>query len=193
MSNSNPIPIDQRTAIIDGVATELVIQYYSDRIFVILTQIGRIGQIVIPPSHPPLEPQKLTEQSPKIQVTIPALNLPPPPIRSIPNSLFPNLVMESPSASTTTQTLFGAPPSMDIGLFHELLAVQIASILLGRDGRNFDRELERNRPVMVGIGLKRIKRDAPNADEGGEGEGIGEGERKLFAGVMGMVLDCVGK
>ena len=48
MSNSNPIPMDQKTIVIDGVATELVIQYYNDRIFVILTQIGRIGQLVRP-------------------------------------------------------------------------------------------------------------------------------------------------
>ena len=79
-------------------------------------------------------------------------------------------------------------------LLHELLAVQIASILLGRDGKNPEREMERNRPVLVGIGLKRIKResdDAGGAAEGGEGEeGIGEGERRLFAGVMGMVLEC---
>ena len=115
-------------------------------------------------------------------------------MRSVPNPLSPNLVLSAPSPSTTTQTLFGAAPSIETGILHELLAVQIATILLGKDGTNPEREMERNRPVLVGIGLKKMKKESGNVGEGvedGEGEdGIGEGERRLFAGVMGMVLEC---
>lgn len=118
-------------------------------------------------------------------MTIPALNLPPPALRSNAGSLFPNLNLATPSPSTTTSTLFGAAPNARIGILHELLAVQIATILLGKETTQREREMERNRPVLVGIGLKKL-----SGTSGEEEEGIGEGDRRLFAGVMGMVVEC---
>lgn len=80
-------------------------------------------------------------------------------------------------ASTLTP-LFGAPPDAHAGLLHELYALQAGAICWRQTEEGCP-----NRPLMLGIALRR------SADgDGGEDEGVVSGEeRELFGEVMGMV------
>lgn len=42
------IPTRQRTRIINQIATEVLLQSYTDRILILVTQLGRIGSFVCP-------------------------------------------------------------------------------------------------------------------------------------------------
>lgn len=43
---AGPIPTAQRARVIGGQHTEVLVQAYADRVFVLVTQLGRIGCLV---------------------------------------------------------------------------------------------------------------------------------------------------
>ncbi|KAF9454557.1 hypothetical protein P691DRAFT_770452 [Macrolepiota fuliginosa MF-IS2] len=62
--------------VINGIDTDIVIQRYSDRTLVLVTQLGKVGNLIqasIPPTTvlppPPLVPGQLPQPSPAIQLT----------------------------------------------------------------------------------------------------------------------------
>ncbi|KAF7304822.1 hypothetical protein MKEN_01196300 [Mycena kentingensis (nom. inval.)] len=60
---------------LDGIQTDVLLQLFSDRILVLVTQLGKVGNLIqaaIPntiPLAPPASPNELPEPSPAIQLT----------------------------------------------------------------------------------------------------------------------------
>ncbi|KAL8277953.1 hypothetical protein RQP46_009585 [Phenoliferia psychrophenolica] len=127
---TGPIPTAQRARVVGGLHTEVLVQAYADRIFVLVTQLGRIGCLIQVNPPPP---------------TIPA------PLPSLSHSLFPHL--PPPHPSTTLTPLFGVPPNQHAAVLHELYAMQVGAIVFApRDAG--EEGFARSRPVLLGIALK---------------------------------------
>lgn len=103
----------------------------------------------------------------------------PPPLPSLSTSLFPSL--PPPHPSTTLQPIFGVPPSVHVGLLHDMYAAQIGAIVF--EGTE---EGTQSRPVLLGIALKGLGSGAGEEEEAG----VSEEERRAFGEVMEMVVEC---
>ncbi|GAA6005475.1 uncharacterized protein JCM10292_007361 [Rhodotorula paludigena] len=164
------IPTAQRARRIHGVQTDVLVQVYADRVLVIVTQLGRIGcmiQVTPPPSALP--------------------SLPPPPRPSAASSPSILASLPPPHPSTLLSPLFGVPPSPHLSSLHDLYAAQVGAIVFRRFAAAGDGGAAPERPVVLGIGLKRV--EGVDDDEGG----VTDGEKHTFEQVMEMVLECLGE
>lgn len=169
----SPIPTAQLARTIQGQHTELLIQVFRDRIFVVITQLGRIGALVSSRGHPTLRSPAHTYHS-QIQVNPPPASMPSP-IPTTSHSLFPTLPAVHPS--TTLLPLFGAPPSPHASLLHDLYATQVGAICWQATEEGWP-----NRPVLLGIALRRSAAEDEDA-------GVSEAERECFGSVMEMIVE----
>jgi proteasome assembly chaperone 3 len=121
---------------LDGQHTEVVIQNYADRTLVLVTQKGKVGnliQVSIPPTAP-LQPA-------------------PPPDPSNPN----DRPLPPPPPSIELTPILGSAPSDHMRILHGLYASQIATIIWASESQN---PLEVNRrSVVVGIALQKVDGD----------------------------------
>ncbi|OCH92235.1 hypothetical protein OBBRIDRAFT_773709 [Obba rivulosa] len=153
----------QTTRDLDGVPTDVLLQAFADRVLVLVTQLGKVGNL--------------------IQATIPATTdlLPPPP----PDPAQPNLepLPEPPSAIELTP-LLGGPPSDHLGTLHSLYASQIATLVWTSEAAG-SLEGER-RVVVIGIALSKAATE-------GETTNLNEHEKAVFHGVMDMVRELLNR
>lgn len=174
--SQSPIQTRHATKLLNNIPTEILVQAYSDRIFILITQLGRIGSLVR--SHlftsPPQGLCTNTNQQLQIQVNPPPPNLPSP-ISNPAHSLFPSL--PAPHPSTTLLPLFGVPPSIHMRAIYELYATMAGTIVF-KDVPEGDRI----RPVLLGIALKPGKED--------EEAGVTDSEREMFGEVMQLIKEC---
>lgn len=166
--------------LIQGSHTEVVCQSYSDRVLVLVTQLGKVGCLVRPllTSGSTTDPDRAPEE--QIQGTFPSNAPLPPPILApaSPEHDLPSL--PPPPPSLVLQPLLGSPPE-DV---YDAYAAQIATIVGFGMGTASSSEPEveeeeepvevARRPVVVGLALNR---------SGGD-------ERRRFGTVMSMVMDC---
>ncbi|KAF7799637.1 hypothetical protein EIP86_010875 [Pleurotus ostreatoroseus] len=120
----------QTTRQICGIDTEVVIQNYADRILVLVTQLGKVGNLIqatIPPAEPLL----------------------PPPASSEPGK--PSL--PAPPASIQLTPLLGNAPSDHLQTLHSLYASQVATIVWTAETDGL-MQADR-RPIIVGIALRK--------------------------------------
>ncbi|KAF7323043.1 hypothetical protein HMN09_00084200 [Mycena chlorophos] len=114
---------------LEGIPTEVLIQRFSDRVLVLVTQLGKVGNLIqasIPdttPLLPPASPDDLPEPSPAIQLT----------------------------------PLLGQAPSEHMHTLHSLYAAQIATIVWFAASNN-PLDITR-RSVIVGIALRKTNAD----------------------------------
>ncbi|GBE82165.1 hypothetical protein BKA93DRAFT_219783 [Sparassis latifolia] len=133
-------PSGQAFRVLDGIPTEVLLQTYADRTLVLVTQLGKVGNL--------------------IQATIPptAPLLPAPP----PNPLQPNVTpLPVPPTSIQLTPLLGNAPSDRLHTLYSLYASQIATVLWAEEAGNLlqgDR-----RGVVVGIALHKT---AETEDDG---------------------------
>ncbi|KAF8844460.1 hypothetical protein BDN67DRAFT_962811 [Paxillus ammoniavirescens] len=117
---------------VQGLSTEIIVQAFADRILVLVTQVGKVGNL--------------------IQASIPSTT----PLRLDASFDRPNAAPEllpSPPAAIQLTPLFGSAPSEHMQTLHSLYAAQIATLvwlaedeeLLGGDRRS----------VVVGIALQK--------------------------------------
>ncbi|KAF7363510.1 hypothetical protein MSAN_01007300 [Mycena sanguinolenta] len=145
-----------------GNTTEIVIQTFADRILVLVTQLGKVGNLIQAtlPDTIPLLPAATTQDSDE------------------PNTpAFPE-----PPAAIQLTPLLGNAPSEHLQTLHLLYASQIAT-LVWTAGLSNPLEVSR-KPIIIGIALRK----SDSADNGG----LTEKERSVFAGVMAMVQELLG-
>ncbi|KAF8511432.1 hypothetical protein JB92DRAFT_3083474 [Gautieria morchelliformis] len=150
----------QLARIVEDVQTELLIQTFADRILLLITQVGKVGNLIqasIPPTAPLLPASHATATSDSER----ADGISAEPTQSLP----------SPPPSIQLTPLLGSGPSEQIQTLHSLYASQAATLVwLSAEGHGGERK-----PVVVGIALMK----AHVWDEAKE--------RKTFLGVMNMV------
>ncbi|KAJ7046864.1 hypothetical protein C8F04DRAFT_987123 [Mycena alexandri] len=114
---------------LQGNNTEIVIQTFADRILVLVTQLGKVGNLIQAtiPETIPLFPAVQDPAQPNVQA------LPEPP------------------AAIQLTPLLGNAPSQHLQTLHSLYAAQIATILWTTGN---PLEVSR-RPVIVGIALRK--------------------------------------
>ncbi|KAH9951451.1 hypothetical protein B0H21DRAFT_719065 [Amylocystis lapponica] len=117
---------------IDGVPTEVLLQAFADRILVLVTQVGKVGNL--------------------IQVTIPQttpLMPPPPPDPSQPNAIS----LPTPPASIQLTPLLGNASTERLRTLYSLYASQLATNIWTAESEDM---LEGDRRmVVVGLALRR--------------------------------------
>ncbi|KAK0228726.1 hypothetical protein IW262DRAFT_1429413 [Armillaria fumosa] len=122
-----------------GNLTEVVIQTFSDRILVLVTQLGKAGNLIqatLPPTAPLV--------APAIDPTDPnVISLPPPP------------------PAIQLMPLLGNAPSEHVQILHNLFVSQIATLVWAAEAESI---MQPSRPsVIVGIALRKS-----SVTEGGE-------------------------
>jgi len=134
----------QTTQEIEGVQTELLIQSYGDAVLVLVTQLGKVGNLM--------------------QLSIPATTpLRPPPV----GSAFPE-----PPVSIQITNLLGAPPSEHIGDLYSLYATQIAAIVWTQEEIPGTLPAESGRRnIIVGLALKAGKASQAGVQDSGLTDG----------------------
>ncbi|GAA5889658.1 hypothetical protein JCM8208_001089 [Rhodotorula glutinis] len=174
------IPTAQRARKVNGIHTDVVLQVFQDRVLVIVTQLGRIGamiQVTAPPS------------------ALTALPPPPPPPHpsSSSSSTTRTVPRAAPHPSTLLTPLFGAAPSPHIASLHDLYALHVGAAVFARLGAAGEGA---QRPVVLGIGLKRAQKDGAARLGGGDDDddeaGVSEAEKETFEQVLDMVVECLG-
>ncbi|KAJ3869955.1 hypothetical protein EV359DRAFT_28884 [Lentinula novae-zelandiae] len=114
-----------------GVPTEISLQYYGDSTLILVTQVGKVGNL--------------------IQVSLPA-TIPLTP--SAPDTTEPNApILPPPPIAIQLTPLFGSAPSDRIQTLHSLYASQIATIIWLAETENPLQVVRKN--VIVGIALRR--------------------------------------
>ncbi|WVF72962.1 hypothetical protein IAT40_007780 [Kwoniella sp. CBS 6097] len=184
-----PVESYQLRQTICGIETELLVQTFDDRVFVVITQNGKVGcltqaslpnQIPLPPPPPPSASASASASNPSSSLQILSILPPPPPALSL-------------------TPLLGSPPNPTL---HDLYTSQIATLVF------FALESGGNprRPVVVGLSLKRISASSSSAgsashgdvDEQGDddrdegGIGLSDEERARYAGIMELVSQWPG-
>ncbi|KAH8106993.1 hypothetical protein BXZ70DRAFT_915982 [Cristinia sonorae] len=152
----------QATRDINGVQTELLIQSFADRILILITQLGKVGNL--------------------IQATMPATSplLSPPPV----NPEQPNrLPLPPPSPAVELSFLLGSAPSDHLRILHSLYASQIATLIWHDEAENGGLEVDRQ-PIILGIALR------PSTDIGND-EDLSDSERDTFHGVMDLIREVL--
>jgi len=141
-------PIYQTEQPVQGVSTKILVQSFSDRVMVLVTQMGKVGCLIqasLPQTVPIPPPSRApgTDNAPSTRVIPPA---PPPAIELTP--------------------LLGHPPTPELHTFYNLLSAQLATVVWSSeeaDGNSFGGT---RRPVVVGIALKRDDSDSRDAELG---------------------------
>ncbi|CAO1633638.1 unnamed protein product [Sympodiomycopsis kandeliae] len=165
------IPTKQLTRTIDGVETSIVIQEYSDRSFVLVTQLRRIGVV--------------------IQASVPADT----PLSSAPtqgdnqwNDDFedddPDDSVSDPlshSANLVQTPLLGIAPSDQADLYSLYVSVIHGIIRSNNQGTD---EQKDHRPVIVSLALKTASGSQSSV------ELMAEEQREVFLQVVQAVKDC---
>ncbi|KAJ7111539.1 hypothetical protein C8R43DRAFT_903991 [Mycena crocata] len=124
---------------LQGNNTEVVVQTFADRILVLVTQLGKVGNL--------------------IQATIPETT---PLFPAIQDPAQPNVrALPEPPASIQLTPLLGNAPSEHLRTLHSLYAAQIATIIWTAGSSN-PLEVSR-RSVIVGIALRKSE---SSGDEG---------------------------
>lgn len=164
---------------LEGVSTDVLLQSFSDRILVLVTQLGKVGSLVsISLNYDDLS---LTET--QTQATIPSTMplLPPPP----PDPSQPNVVpLPIPPPSLQLTPLLGSAPSERIQTLHSLYTSQIATLVWTMEGADL-LEVDR-RPVVVGLALAKTAGPANSSE-------LTPQDRKVFYGVMEMVRELLAR
>ncbi|KAJ3787779.1 hypothetical protein GGU10DRAFT_385499 [Lentinula aff. detonsa] len=115
----------------EGVSTDISVQYYADSTLVLLTQVGKVGNL--------------------IQVSLPA-TIPITP--SAPDSAGPNTpTLPPPPIAIQLVPLLGSAPSDRMQTLHNLYASQIATIVWLAQSENPLQMIRKK--VVVGIALRR--------------------------------------
>ncbi|KAJ8078902.1 hypothetical protein PM082_013186 [Marasmius tenuissimus] len=147
---------------LNGLATDVSIQHFGDSVLVLVSQLGKVGNL--------------------IQVTLPATTplSPAPP----PDPLEPN-VQQFPPIPTAIQltNLLGHAPSEHTRILHNLYASQIAAIIWNTIPDDPGAQIPRKN-VVVGIALRKTEAN-------GDSSSPTEGERETFAGVMNTVQELL--
>jgi len=160
---------------LNEIPTDVLIQSYADRILVLVTQMGKVGNLV--PLFYIMTPT-IVIHPPKIQASIPDTVplLPPPPSHpSNPN----RLLLPPPPAAIQLTYLLGGSSSEHMQTLHSLYAAQIATILWTHESQT---ALEPSRrSIVVGVALRGRDGDA-DADKR---------ERAVFEGVMSMLQELL--
>ncbi|PPR03619.1 hypothetical protein CVT24_007736 [Panaeolus cyanescens] len=157
---------------VNGKHTEILIQTYSDRVLVLVTQLGKVANLVC--SFIGLIKCSI-DLGDKIQASIPptAPLLPPSQESSAPNTL----ALPTPSPAIHLTPLLGSASSEDLQTLHSLYAAQIATIIwtdeLNRKGD------DSRRSVVVGLALAKVDDD--------------EKIREVFQSIMSMLLEVLDK
>lgn len=166
---------------LEGVQTELIIQTFADRILLLITQVGKVGNLVR--RHRILVGHPLTRVS-QIQASIPptAPLLPASTLNSNTDTeersdaaSEPNHSLPSPPPSIQLTPLLGSGSTEDIRTLHSLYTSQTATLVW----LSVEKHGGERKPVVVGIALKK-------ADVWDEAK-----ERKTFMGVMEMLNELL--
>ncbi|THH20775.1 hypothetical protein EW146_g627 [Bondarzewia mesenterica] len=148
--------------IVNGVPTEALLQCFADRILVLVTQLGKVGNLIqatIPP-------------------TVPLLPAPPPD----PSNLNPShRPLPPPPPSIELTPLLGNAPSPETQPLYSLYASQIATIIWTAESDGLLGSSRRG--VIVGIALKRRT--------GTPGESANADDTETFLSVMDMVFELL--
>lgn len=153
----------QKSVEISGQQTEVLIQSYLDRVLVLVTQLGKVGNL--------------------IQASIPQTSPLPPVPKSDPNE--PNASpLPEPPASIQLTPLFGSASSEHVRTLHSLYASQIATIVWTTEAEQA-LDAPSRRTVIVGIALKKGSDDGNSALSGNE--------RAVFHGVMNVIRDMLSR
>ncbi|WVO18548.1 hypothetical protein L204_106267 [Cryptococcus depauperatus] len=164
---ASPIQSYQLCQSISGNETELLIQTFEDRIFVVVTQNGKVGC---------LTQASLSQFTPLLQASLPTeLDKDDSPLRIL-------SVLPSPPPQMKLTPLLGSPPQQTL---HELYVSQIATLIwwaLQTCGQP-------RRSVVVGLALQK----GNNQQERDEDEQVlADDERERYAGIMDMVSQWSG-
>lgn len=143
---------------LDGKLTEIVVQNYADRTLVLVTQMGKIGNMV---QSSMLHSGNLSTN--KIQVSLPA-TIPLEPVDSLQE-------IPTPSPGIQLTSLLGVAPSDHLQTLHSLYASHVATIVWTAAAS--DPLIVSRKDVIVGIALQKADSE--------------EAERQTFVGVMKMV------
>ncbi|KAF9535275.1 hypothetical protein CPB83DRAFT_801489 [Crepidotus variabilis] len=126
MADSSHSTNRQKSRVINGKHTEVILQIYSDRYLVLVTQLGKVGALIqasIPPTAPLLDKVSDPEQ---------------------PNALsFPE-----PSPAIEQTPILGRSPSEDLQTLHSLYVAQIATIIWTEEAKL---RSDSRRSVVVGL------------------------------------------
>ncbi|KAH9857141.1 hypothetical protein C2E23DRAFT_806682 [Lenzites betulinus] len=148
---------------LDGVPTDVLLQFFADRVVVLVTQLGKVGSLI-------------EASMPSTMPLLPA----PPPDPTAPNEL--PLPLPPPSLQLTP--LLGSAPTERIQTLHSLYASQIATLVWTLEEASV-LEAER-RPVVVGIALAKAAGPSQSTE-------LSPHDRSIFKGVMGMVRELLGQ
>ncbi|KIP09551.1 hypothetical protein PHLGIDRAFT_102801 [Phlebiopsis gigantea 11061_1 CR5-6] len=132
----------QITQVLEGIPTDVVIQPFADRIFVLITQLGKVGSLIeatIPEATPLLPP-------------------PPPPPESS------EVPLPVPPAAINLKPLLGVAPSEHLETLYSLYAAQVATLVWTIGGSSSLGDTRR--AVIVGIALKRFSGGEGNESVG---------------------------
>lgn len=170
----------QTAKVIEGFPTDIVVQYFADRIMVLVTQLGKVGSLVraaatVDNVSYPYQPTC------QIEATIPeATPLLPPP--APPSDSTSEIPLPHPSTAINLKPLLGVAPSGHLQTLYSLYAAQVATLvwMSGADGSIGDNR----RAVILGIALKSMG----GAESGGS---VSEQERQVFLGVMRTIRDLL--
>lgn len=149
-------------------------QPFADRILVLITQLGKVGNLVR--LRKLSTPETDTDSRTKIQVSIPQttpLLEQPPPGEEESNAC----ALPPPPPSIQLTPLLGSAPTDHLRTLHALYASQVATIIWIAETD------ERRRGVIVGLALKNTVEE--------EDRGLSVAERDTFHQVMAMVGDLV--
>ena len=163
-----------------GRETQVFMQSFADRILVLVTQMGKVGNLVRPKHERVLPPYLLLTSFPlnvQIQATLPATAslLPPTSDASQTNRLLPE-----PSPAVELTPLLGSAPSSHLQILHSLYTSQIATILWTEESKH---GLESSRRSVV-VGLALAKSQTPEIS-------AAEEERRVFEGIMSLLYDLI--
>lgn len=167
---------------LETIPTEVVIQTFSDRVLVLVTQLGKVGSLV---RYLVGESDHLNNET-QIQAVMPAtaplLRPPQPPARQDAYDL------PTPNPSIQLTPLFGTPPPSASSpermlTLQNLYAAQIATLVWAAEAES------EAKAVVIGVALKPSRDGAELTGEAG----VTETERRTFGGVMQMVVDLMAR
>ena len=177
-ADTNMLMQKQTSKVINGVHTEVVLQPFADRVLILITQLGKVGNLVR--GRKLLTAQTNTDSCVKIQASIP----PTAPLlaQPSPDTEEPNIsTLPPPPPSIQLTPLLGSAPTDHLRTLYTLYASQVATMIWVAEASGaMD---ERRCSVILGLALKK--------SGGEEDQGLSEAERETFHQVMGMVGDLV--
>ena len=178
-----PIKSKQAACLIHDTHTEVLCQLFSDRILVLVTQLGKIG-VMLHVSAPSSAAASLSIAQRSSQPEFSNLTH-----VCISVAVFAGsdslCRLPAPDPSSVVTTLMGSAPSTHAEHLHELYAAQIGAIVFTQSATSSTNDVPwQGRGVVVGLGLKDLRR-------GAEADGpIQSDERETFAQVMKLVMEA---